>query len=309
MNQSEPILVVMAAGMGSRYGGAKQIDRIGRAGEILTDYSLFDARRAGFKRAVFLIAPHMEADFQSLFGKRKGCGMDLSIALQRMDDLPAGLCPPAGRSKPWGTAHAVYCCRSAVDAPFATINADDYYGPEAFAAMYEHLRACDGGGADFAMVGYDIANTLSESGAVSRGVCSVRGGLLADITERTHIRMTDAGPAYSEDSGATFTAIPARSVVSMNLWGFTPAVFDMIADDIPPFFAALTPATADRAELYLPETVRRAIRAGRAHVTVYTSRDTWYGMTYREDRPLVQAALNRMTDEGLYPTPLWKSYD
>lgn len=305
MLNKKPILVVMAAGMGSRYGGLKQIDPVGPCGEILMDYALYDAKCAGFERVVFLISPEMEQEFKEVIADRIKKHVTVALAFQTLQDLPCKAKTPLNRKKPWGTAHAVYCCREVVDAPFAVVNADDYYGRGGFTAIYKHLCALGNDDTDFAMVGYAIENTMTENGHVARGICQVKDGMLVDIVERTHICMHLGKPSFSLDGGKTFTGIPSDSVASMNLWGFTPALFGLIEKQIPPFLCSNSQDALRTAELYLPEIVKQALVNKQARVTVYKSDERWYGMTYLNDRASVRAAIASMSREGKYPSPLW----
>lgn len=304
----EPILVIMAAGMGSRYGGLKQMDPVGPDGEAILDYSLFDARRAGFKRAIILIKHEIEEDFMRLVGNRLAGQMDeVRFAFQQLDKLPAGFQVPQGRVKPWGTGHAVLCCRELIDAPFAVINADDYYGVDCFRLAYETLCGLkDDEKARYIMVGYQLRNTLTDNGHVSRGVCTVDGNdFLTDIHERTHIIKTVDGALYTEDE-QTYHKLPEDALVSMNLWGFTPGILDALAEDFAVFLSEQVPANPLKAEIYLPAVVSRLLREDKATVRVLPSPDKWYGVTYQADKPVVKAALLRMAEEGLYPRPLWE---
>jgi len=301
----KPILLIMAAGMGSRYGGLKQMDPVGPDGEFILDYSLFDARRAGFERAVIVIKQENEADFRRLLGDR--VHMPLAYAYQALTDLPAGFQVPEGRQKPWGTGHAVLAARELIDAPFCVINADDYYGVEAFQLAYQRLTAIADDG-DFSMVGYLLKNTLSETGFVARGVCEVSPeGMLSDIRERTHIISTVDGPLMSEDL-QTYTRLPEETVVSMNMWSFPRAMIDRLAEAFPSFLTKAIRENPLKAEFFLPFAVDELLRAGRARVSVTTTADRWYGVTYREDRLKVVEALRQMTEEGRYPTPLWEAH-
>lgn len=304
---NEPILVIMAAGMGSRYGGLKQMDPVGPGGELILDYSLFDARRAGFKRVVFLIKHEIEADFRRIVGERIERHMDVAYAFQQLDALPAGFDVPEGRQKPWGTAHALLCCKEFIDAPFAAINADDYYGVSAFQAIYDYLKdAKDDALYRYAMVGYPVENTLTENGYVSRGVCTTdEAGNLSTITERTHIISTIEGALYTED-GETYRRIPAGSPVSMNLWGFTPGFIAELEAGFPAFLRETMQRNPLKGEYFLPSAVDALLQAGRATVRVLRSDDRWYGVTYREDKPVVMGALRSLAEAGVYPTPLWR---
>lgn len=299
---NQPILLIMAAGMGSRYGGLKQMDPVGDGGEFILDYSLFDAMRAGFTRAVLVIKRENEADMRSLLAHR--VKLPIRYAYQDIADIPAGFAVPQGRVKPWGTGHAVLAARGLIDAPFCVINADDYYGVDAFRLAYAHLsRVADDG--DFSMVGYRLRNTLSERGFVARGVCEVSPeGMLTDINERTHIISTVDGPLMSEDL-QTYTRLNADTIVSMNMWGFPRAMIDRLGEAFPVFLQNALRADPLKAEFFLPFVVDGLLRAGKARVSVTATPDRWYGVTYREDRPLVVEALRRMAQEGVYPAPLW----
>lgn len=300
----KPTLVVMAAGMGSRYGGPKQIDPLGKHGEIIMDYSLFDAKRAGFEKVVFIINRTIERDFHEVIGRRAEKHFDVHYVLQQPGScLPDGFVIPEGRVKPWGTAHAILCCRDVVHEPFAAINADDYYGRRAFSVLYDYLKdAHDGDQYDFSMVGYLAGNTLSENGHVARGVCEVSPeGELVDIVERLRIVSTPEGPAYTEDEGKTFVHFPADNLVSMNFFGFTPSIFDELTARFPEFLETAVAKNPMKAEFLIPQEVGLLLRAGKARVRVLSSPDRWYGVTYKEDRPEVQKALNAMLEAGLYP--------
>lgn len=301
----QPILVIMAAGMGSRYGGLKQIDPVGPNGEAILDYSLYDAWRAGFRTVVFIIKHAIEEEFKATVGARAArTGMEIRYAFQELEKLPEGFAPPQDRVKPWGTAHAVLCAADAIgDAPFAVINADDYYGPTCFRLIYQYLSThADGSKYAWAMVGFLLGNTVSSNGSVSRGVCDIDGeGNLRSVTERTRIETCPEGIHYTEDDGASWTMLPSDTIVSMNLWGFTPAFLKEIQAG---FRAFLQKGLADnplKCEYYLPTVVSDALAADRAEVKVLTSPDKWYGITYREDKPELMEALRRMADSGLYP--------
>ena len=304
----KPILVVMAAGLGSRYGGLKQIDPVGPCGEVLVHYSLYDAARAGFARVVFVIRREHEADFRAVIGDRVAGALQVDYAFQELDDLPAGFAVPAGRTKPWGTAHAVLAARRLIDGPFAVINADDYYGREAFEKLYQALSTrSDDDRYEYAMIAYRLRNTLTENGSVSRGVCAVKNGLLQSVTEHTKIYADGADARDTEDDGATWHRLPGDAAVSMNLWGFTRS---FLPEAERRFAAFLTGALAHnplRAEYYLPAVVSELIAEDKARVRVLESADKWYGVTYREDKPVVTAALRRMAQQGLYPADLWGS--
>ena len=303
----EPILVILAAGMGSRYGGLKQMDPVGPSGEAILDYSVFDAKRAGFKRVLFLIKHEIEADFKAMIGSHIEPHMDVMYGFQQLDMIPEGCEIPEGRVKPWGTGHAVLCCADLIDAPFLVINADDYYGVDAYRQAYETLtNLADDDKAHYFMVGYQLRNTLTENGSVARGVCSVdEAGNLTTVTERTHIIGSCDGPLYTED-GETYHRLPADAPVSMNMFGFTPSLIAEMKRTFPDFLCNVVPTNPMKAEFFLPGVVNSMLVAGTADCRVLTCADRWYGVTYREDKPVVTAALKRMADEGLYPTPLWK---
>ena len=303
----EPILVILAAGMGSRYGGLKQMDPVGPSGEAILDYSVFDAKRAGFKRVLFLIKHEIEADFKAMIGSHIEPHMEVMYGYQQLDMIPEGCAIPEGRVKPWGTGHAVLCCAEMIDAPFLVINADDYYGVDAYRQAYAALTTlADDDKAHYFMVGYQLRNTLTENGSVARGVCSVDdAGNLTTVTERTHIIGSCDGPLYTED-GETYRRLPADAPVSMNMFGFTPSLIAQMRRTFPAFLRDVVPTNPMKAEYFLPGVVNAMLVDGTADCRVLTCADRWYGVTYREDKPVVTAALKRMADEGLYPTPLWK---
>lgn len=306
---NKPILVVMAAGMGSRYGGLKQIDPVGPCGEAILDYSLYDARRAGFSTVVFIIKHEIEEDFKHTVGARaEQAGLEVRYAFQQLDILPEEFTVPEGRVKPWGTAHAVLSAAGCIDAPFAVINADDYYGPTCFRLIYEYLSThADGDKFAWAMVGFHLKNTVSENGSVSRGVCVTdEAGNLVSVTERTRIEPRNGAIAYTEDEGKTWVKLPGDSLVSMNLWGFTPSFVAAAQQGFADFLRQNVPVNPLKCEYYLPSVVSAALADGRAQVRVLTSPDKWHGITYREDKPELVAALKAMTDAGTYPQGLWK---
>lgn len=277
-------LVVMAAGMGSRFGGLKQMEPIGPNGEVLLDFSVYDAVKAGFDKVVCIIKPEIEADFRQLVGNRLARRTQVEYVFQTMEHIPEG------RVKPWGTAHAVLCCKDVIHEPFAVINADDYYGRNAYTALYHHLTQASG--YEFCMVAYQLAKTLTENGTVARGVCEIADGYLKNITERTKIK----GFSYTED-GETWLPLPQDTLVSMNLWGFTPAVF---ADLEVGFTQFLQSDNLQKAEYFLPSVVDALIKSGKATVKALPNADQWYGMTYREDKEAVAAAMQSMIQEGYY---------
>ena len=302
--KNKPVLVIMAAGMGSRYGGLKQIDPLGPGGQIILDYSLYDARRAGFERVVFIIKPELEEAFENAIGRKARRFMQVDYAYQTLDALPEGLTAPEGRVKPLGTGHAVWCVSKLIDAPFAVINADDFYGADAFAKIFNFLSgAADDEKYRYCMVGYPVENTLTENGTVSRGVCRTdENGFLADITERTKIaREADGVIRYTDGAGGE---IAEGTPVSMNLWGFTPSFLRELDGMLAGFFTDKLPTDPMKAEFYLPSAVDALIRAGKATAKVLTTSARWFGVTYQEDKPTVQAALRQMTEDGAYPADL-----
>ena len=297
----------MAAGMGSRYGGLKQLDPVGNHGQLIIDYSIYDARRAGFETVVFVIKPEIEADFKEAIGDRVSKVMDVKYAYQLKEDLPEGYSVPAGRTKPWGTAHAALSVRKLVDGPFAIINADDYYGPEAFQEIYNYLSTHeDGDMYEYVMVGYLLKNTVTENGTVARGVCEETADhFLTQVTERTKIEKGEP-PRYTEDDGATWTDLSADTIVSMNMWGFTRSFLDEALARFPAFLDKTLAENPEKGEYFLPTVVSQLIDEGKARVKVLRSEDKWYGVTYREDKPTVVAAIAEKTGSGLYPDRLWE---
>ena len=304
---NKPILVVMAAGMGSRYGGLKQMDPVGKNGEIIMDYSLYDAYQAGFRKVVFIIKEEMMEDFKEVIGNRAEKVMEVAYAFQKLDDLPAGFAVPEGRVKPWGTGHAVLAARNHIDGPFAVINADDYYGAEGFKKIFDFLvNVQDDEKFHYTMVGYELMNTLSENGHVARGVCTVDDkGMLAGVTERTRIEKKGEGAAFTEDEGATWTALDHDTIVSMNLWGFTASMMEALRERFPVFLENTIRNNPLKGEFFLPFVVNDLLDEGKADAKVLTSGDKWFGVTYKEDKPVVVAAIAKLTEEGKYPSPLW----
>ncbi len=301
----KPTLIIMAAGMGSRFGGLKQITPVGPAGEKIIDYSVYDAIRAGFGKVVFVIKHSIEQEFKETIGQALESRIPVEYVYQELDVLPAGYTVPAGRVKPWGTGHAVLCCRSVVREPFAVINADDYYGQECFRLLAEFLQAPQNGPVRHcAMAGYLLKNTLTENGYVSRGICEVAAdGTLTGLTERTHIELRGGTPAFTEDDGATWTALSPEAVVSMNCWAFPAGTLDAFESR---FRAFLDEKGQElKSEFYLPFAVNSMLAAGEADVQVRLTHDKWYGMTYAADHEMVRAALSQMTDAGIYPARLW----
>lgn len=304
----KPILIIMAAGMGSRYGGLKQIDPISDQGEIILDFSLYDAHMAGFEKAVFIIKKENEADFRALIDEKAGKYMEVEYAFQQLDDIPAGYTVPEGRVKPWGTCHAVLSARHLIEGPFAVINADDYYGPGAFASIYDYLeQAQDDEKYRYCMVGYQLENTLTENGHVARGICQVSDkGYLEDIVERTKIMRRGGAAAYTEDDGESWHELDEGTTVSMNFWGFTLSFVREMEARFPAFLDKALAENPLKGEYFLPGVVDQLIKEQKASVRVLTSHDKWYGVTYKEDKESVVDALQSMKDKGLYPEKLWK---
>ncbi len=303
----KPILVVMAAGMGSRYGGLKQIDPVGANGEIIMDYSLYDAHKAGFEKVIFIIRREREADFRQVIGDRIQSVFEVTYVYQEVDSLPAGFTVPEGREKPWGTGHAVLCAEAAIDAPFVVINADDFYGRQAFASIFTFLCQQETSNTipySFGMVGYQLQNTLTENGHVARGVCELEGDKLVSITERTRIESRPEGVAYTED-GEHWIPLANDTTVSMNLWGFSADFTQELKKDFKRFLTQAVSQNPLKAEFFLPSVVNQLLLEKKAQVKVLLSADKWYGVTYKEDKPLVCAAVKKMTEEGLYPSKLW----
>ena len=308
--EKKPVLVVMAAGMGSRYGGLKQIDPVGAYGEAILDFSLFDAHEAGFETAVIIIKEAIKKDFMEVVGKRlEACPMEIRYAYQELDKLPEGYTVPEGRTKPWGTSHAILCAREAIDgAPFAVVNADDYYGKDAYKVIYEFLaKNVETDKYSFCMVGYELGKTVTENGSVARGVCVTNEeGFLTDITERTKIEKYEGGIHFTEDGGETWTELTEDTTVSMNLWGFTEGFIDEADATFPAFLDAALSGSNVKAEFFLPSTVSKLLGEDRATVKVLHSADKWYGVTYQADKPVVVAAIAEKTAAGVYPDNLWE---
>ena len=302
--------------MGSRFGGLKQIEPVSGKDEIILDFSLFDAMRACFDRAVIIIKRENEADFRRLIDNKAGKHIKVEYAYQDINDIPEGFTVPEGRTKPWGTAHAVLASRHLINGNFAVINSDDYYGPEAFRLMYDFLANNEDITSEdpsvnsiynYCMVGYQVQNTLTENGHVSRGVCEVtEDGFLKDIVERTKIMHHDNAIAYTEDDGATWTEVPEGTTVSMNFWGFTPSILREMEAGLPAFLEETLKSNPQKGEYLLPKCVDELIKSDRAQAMVLQSPDRWYGVTYKEDKENVVKALQNLKDQGLYPQQLWE---
>lgn len=306
---NKPVLVVMAAGMGSRYGGLKQIDPVDPQGHIIMDFSVFDAVRAGFEKVVFIIKKENEPDFREAIGDRLSKYIEIEYVFQDLHNLPQGYEVPEGRIKPWGTGHAVLSCYDVVHGPLVVINADDYYGKNAFEMAYKFLTAP--AEADdkyhFVMVGYQLENTLTDHGHVARGVCVTdENQKLITINERTHIEKRGDGAAYTEDDGASWTELPMDSTVSMNMWGFSEAILTELKERFAAFLDKNLDKNPMKCEYFLPFVVDELLHEGKADVTVLKSMDKWYGVTYKEDKPMVMNAIQNLKDSGLYPQNLWE---
>lgn len=300
----EPTLVIMAAGMGSRFGGLKQIEPVDGQGHIIIDFSLFDAYRAGFRKVVFIIKKEIEEDFRQCIGNRMEMWFDVKYVFQDTADLPEGYTVHEGRTKPWGTGHAVLSARNVVDGPFAAINADDFYGPTAFSTIYDFL-AVNKDEDVYAMVGYRMRNTVTENGSVARGICEVENGVLKSITERTKIFKDGTDAKFTED-GETFTFVPGETIVSMNLWGFTGKMMNELWKRFPAFLDENLPVNPLKCEYFLPFVVNEQIEENLSSVRVLPCEEVWYGVTYKEDLASVKNAIQAMKDQGIYTKELWK---
>lgn len=301
-------LVILAAGLGSRYGGLKQLDPMTDAGNFIIDFSVYDAIRAGFDQAVFIIKRENLEQFRETIGNRIAKKIKVKYVFQDANDLPSGLKLPAGRTKPWGTGHAVWCARDLVTDNFAVINADDFYGAETFRHLAEHLSKPNLSGipAHHCMVGFRAGNTLTENGTVSRGVCEVgEDGRLIRVTERTKVEKRGRGAAYLDDDGTTWTELPFDTIVSMNCWGFTPDLFRHLETELRGFYEAAVPTNPLKCEFYLPFAVQAQMEAGLCDVAVYPTESVWQGVTYQEDKPHVKAAIADLIANGEYPADLW----
>lgn len=305
----KPVLVIMAAGMGSRYGGLKQIDPVDNEGHIIMDFSIYDAKRAGFEKVVFIIKKAIEKEFKAGIGDRISQYMDVEYVYQELDTLPEGFEVPEGRVKPFGTGHAILSCKDVVDGPFAIINADDYYGVHAFQEIYNYLTENeDDEKYHYAMVGYILSNTLTENGYVSRGICEMdKDAFLTGITERTHIEQRDMGVQFTEDDGQTWEDIAADSIVSMNMFGFTASMLKELECRFPEFLKKGLEENPMKCEYFLPSVVSDLIEEDKADVKVLRSEDRWYGITYKEDKEAVVSAVQKLKDTGVYPQHLWEA--
>ena len=300
----EPTLVIMAAGMGSRFGGLKQMTPVDEEGHFIIDFSLYDAYQAGFRRVAFIIKREIEQTFRETIGARMEKWFHVDYVYQELDRLPEGFAVPEGRKKPWGTAHAVACCRGVVEGPFAVINSDDFYGRGAYEEIYRFLTEHETPH-HYAMLGYQLRNTVTEFGSVARGVCHVQDGMLLDITERTKIFKRGQDAAYTED-GETFVPLSGDSLVSMNFWGFTPEILDEIWGAFPAFLTENLPVNPEKCEFYLPTFVGSRLAEKKVSVRVLPCMETWHGVTYKEDLDSVKAAIGQLKREGKYPARLWE---
>jgi NDP-sugar pyrophosphorylase family protein len=299
----KPTLLVLAAGVGSRYGGLKQIDPFGPAGEVIMDYSVYDAVRAGFGKVVFVIRRDFEQQFKDKVAGKYARRITVDYAFQELADLPDGFAVPEGRVKPWGTAHAILVARGAINEPFAMLNADDFYGRDSFAKIGALLQTTDPQSADWCMVGYKIGNTLSEFGGVTRAMCDMDNGFLKSIVERFEIRRQGGNVVTHDKAGNQFEVTP-DALTSMNLFGFTPRLFDLLQDG---FIAFLRKNGQDlKSEYLIPSAVNEIIAAGNVRMKVLTSDSSWFGVTYPDDKPRVQESIRKLVAAGAYPSPLWE---
>lgn len=301
----KPVLVIMAAGMGSRYGGLKQIDTVDEEGDKIIDFSIYDAKRAGFSKVIFIIKKENLDVFKEAIGDKVSQSIDVEYVFQELTDIPEGESLVEGRVKPYGTAHAVRSCRGIINGPFAVINADDFYGKSAFKEIYDFLISADNSTGNYCMVGFRLGNTLTENGSVSRGICTTdENGNLKNIVERTTIVKTKDGAAYTED-GENYTPISTDSVTSMNIWGFTKDFMSELDSAFTEFYKKELPNNPEKAECYLPFVVDDMLKAGTATVKVLTSPDRWFGVTYKEDKPYVKEQITALKESGVYPKNLW----
>ena len=298
----EPTLVILAAGMGSRFGGLKQITAVDDHGHAIIDFSLYDAYRAGFRKVVFIIKNEIEEDFKNRVGRRMEKYFDVKYVYQQLDVLPAGYSVPEGRVKPWGTGHAVMCCAGVVDGPFAVINADDFYGPSAYSTLFDFLKE-DRADNEHAMVAYELRKTVTENGSVARGICSVENGYLTDVVERTHIEKRGDDAAFTED-GVNFVAVSGSVPVSMNFWGFGKSMLRELQGRFPAWLDENLPANPLKCEYFLPSVANAVIKENRGSVRILNCHETWHGITYKEDMDSVVNYLAKLRRQGIYPNSL-----
>lgn len=306
----EPVLVIMAAGMGSRYGGLKQIDPVDKEGNLIIDFSIYDAIKAGFHKIIFIIKKEIEIDFKKMIGERIAKQIEVEYVYQELSKLPQGYMVPEGREKPWGTGHAILCCKEKLNGPFAVINADDYYGSQAFEMIYQMLiHIPEDERYSYGMVGYSLENTLTENGHVARGVCEVGDGMLIKIQERTRIEWRGMEAAYTEDDGNTWVPLLKNSTVSMNLWGFGAGILPVLEENFQIFLEKEVPMNPTKAEYFLPYVVGSLLADNKASVSVLSSKDKWYGVTYKEDKETVEKAIENFKEQGIYPKHLWETQE
>ena len=298
----EPTLVILAAGMGSRFGGLKQITAVDDHGHAIIDFSLYDAYRAGFRKVVFIIKHEIEEDFKNAVGRRMEKYFDVKYVFQQLDRLPEGYSVPEGRVKPWGTGHAVMCCAGVVDGPFAVINADDFYGPTAYSTLFDFLKE-DRAENEHAMVAYELRKTVTENGSVARGICSVENGYLTDVVERTHIEKRGDDAAFTED-GVNFVPVSGSVPVSMNCWGFGKAMLRELNDRFPAWLDENLPVNPLKCEYFLPFVANSIIKEGKGSVRILNCHETWHGITYKEDMGSVVNYLAELRRQGVYPEAL-----
>ena len=308
----KPTLVILAAGMGSRYGGLKQIDPIDDMGHKIIDFSIYDAKRAGFGKVVFIIKKEHEEDFRTCVGDAVSKHMEVDYVFQDLQNVPEGFVMDPERVKPWGTTHALMCCKEAVKEPFAVINADDYYGKSAYQTLVQFLKENEKRETAsipiYGMVGYQLKNTLTDKGSVARGLCMRdEEDYLTEIVERTKIVKTMEGAAYTEDDGATYTEVSLDTLVSMNMWAFYPDIFPLMEEAMNEFFKTKTAENPLKSECLIPTEIGGLLEKGKAKVKVLSSTDRWFGVTYQEDKPMVKSSIQNLKEEGLYPEKLWEA--
>lgn len=304
---NEPVLVIMAAGMGSRFGGLKQITPVDDQGHMIIDFSLYDAWKAGFRKVVFIIKEAIAENFKETIGTRMEKFFQVKYVYQEVHKLPEGFSLPEGRTKPWGTGHAIACASDAIDGPFAVLNADDYYGSNAMQTVFNFLKEERRPG-EHAMVGYQLRNTVTENGSVSRGVCEVKDGFLQSVTERTHIEKRGCDAAYTED-GEHFIPLPGDTVVSMNLWGFQHAILEQFTGRFPAFLEENLPVNPLKCEYYLPSVANAQLQEGLGTIRILPTTDVWHGITYSEDLQSIRDAIRDMKEKNIYPEVLWPNPD
>ena len=303
---AKPVLVILAAGMGSRYGGLKQMDPVDEQGHKIIDFSIYDAKQAGFEKVIFIIKKEMEQDFRECVGNPISKHMEVEYVFQELSNVPETFTIPEGRVKPWGTTHALYCCKDVIDGPFMVINSDDYYGKSGYQLMYQFLSSQKEDTGNYAMVSYELGKTLTEKGSVTRGCCKTdNNGFLQDIVEQKMLVKTENGAAYSEDDGKTFHPIEVTSPVSMNMWGFGKSIIPEFGKALDLFFDKKVALNPMKAECLIPTEVDVLLKSKKATVKVLTSTDQWFGVTYKEDKPYVVESIQKLKDAGEYPEKLW----